>query len=316
PVGPGVEDGLAAALQALAGRAPVLLALDFDGVCAPLVDDPAASRMLPGTREALLALAGRGLRVALVSGRALASLVEAASPEPGWLVVGGHGAEVGAEVGAVVADDEVAAVEQVGTPADEPAGPSGPSGPLDPADPVDAAADPGAASLALLDERQAAVLVEITAELEALVASVLADAPGRTGATGATVEHKPTGVVLHTRRADPETALHLTERVVEDLGTREGVHLRRGHDVVELSVVTADKGSALQGLRARTGAAAVLYAGDDVTDEDAFAVLDPAAGDVGVKVGTGPTAAGYRVAAPEDVTVLLRRLLEALPART
>lgn len=298
PVGPGTGDDLAGALQALAGRAPVLLALDFDGVCAPLVDDPAASRMLPGTREALVALAGRGLRVALVSGRALASLVDAASPEPGWLVVGGHGAEVGAEAGAEVG----AAVT-----GDEPAGP------LDPADPVDAAADPGAASLALLDERQAAVLVEITAELEALVAAVLADSPG---ASGATVEHKPTGVVLHTRRADPETALHLTERVVEDLGTREGVHLRRGHDVVELSVVTADKGSALQGLRARTGAAAVLYAGDDVTDEDAFAVLDPAAGDVGVKVGPGPTAAGFRVAAPEDVTVLLRRLLEALPAGT
>ena len=79
-------------------------------------------------------------------------------------------------------------------------------------------------------------------------------------------------------------------------------------------MVTADKGSALQGLRARTGAAAVLYAGDDVTDEDAFAVLDAGAGDVGVKVGPGPTVAAGWVGSPEDVTALLRRLLELLPA--
>jgi trehalose-phosphatase len=52
----------------------------------------------------------------------------------------------------------------------------------------------------------------------------------------------------------------------------------------------------------------VLYAGDDVTDERAFAALDDAAGDVTVKVGAGETAARHRVAGPPDVAVLLDRL--------
>ena len=54
------------AVVAVAGREPLLVALDFDGVCAPLVDDPAESRMLPGTREALrtLRLLRRTLRPA------------------------------------------------------------------------------------------------------------------------------------------------------------------------------------------------------------------------------------------------------------
>lgn len=259
---------LDAALAAFAARSPLLVALDFDGVCAPIVDDPTTSRMLPGTRAAVGRLEDAGCRVALVSGRALSSLVAVADAEPGWLLVGGHGAEVGAGAG------------------------DGPPGDGPPGD-------------VLLDEAQAALLLEVTAEVEALAA----DAPGTA------VELKPTAVVLHTRLADPETALHTTETVLEGPGNRPGVHVRLGKDVVELAVLQADKGGALLGLRARTGATAVLYAGDDVTDEDAFAALDPVAGDVGVKVGPGPTAAGHRVRDPEEVTVLLDRLADLLVPR-
>ena len=251
------DDRLDLALSVLTGLRPLLLALDFDGVCAPLVDDPARSRMLPGTRAALLALASTGCRVALVSGRSLESLLAAAEPEPGWLVVGGHGAEVGWS------------------------GPGRPGG---------------------LPEAETALLARLTADVEALVA----DAPGRR------VEHKPTAVVLHTRLAAADVGARVTGAVLAGPAARAGVHVRRGHDVVELAVVVADKGTALQALRGQVGARAVLYVGDDVTDEDAFAVLDPGAGDVGVKVGPGPSVAGYRVAAPVQVTALLERLLTLL----
>ncbi|HSP76444.1 MAG TPA: trehalose-phosphatase, partial [Cryobacterium sp.] len=52
-----------------------------------------------------------------------------------------------------------------------------------------------------------------------------------------------------------------------------------------------------------TGADRVFYAGDDTTDEDAFAVLQP--GDVGLKIGAGDSLAGYRVRGPEDVPLVL-----------
>lgn len=277
---PALDPALESALTIFAGRGSLLVALDFDGVCAPLVDDPATSRMLPGTRAALGRLEESGCRVALVSGRSLASLVQVADPEPGWLVVGGHGAEV---------MDQIPGEE---VPGDQGAGEQG----------AEAAGD---TAVALLDPDQAALLVELTAEVEAVVA----DAPG------AAVEHKPTAVVLHTRLADPETALHATERVLEGPGTRPGVHVKRGHDVVELAVLRADKGTALRALRDRTGVSAVLYAGDDVTDEDAFAALDADAGDVIIKVGPGATLAAHRVGVPEDVTAVLDRL-DRLVART
>ena len=47
----------------------------------------------------------------------------------------------------------------------------------------------------------------------------------------------------------------------------------------------------------------MLFAGDDVTDEDALASLD--AGDVGVRVGAGDTAASVRVDGIPELAALL-----------
>ncbi len=49
---------------------------DFDGTLAPIVEDPADARPLPGASEALRALAGRMGRVGVISGRPAAFLVD------------------------------------------------------------------------------------------------------------------------------------------------------------------------------------------------------------------------------------------------
>jgi trehalose 6-phosphate phosphatase len=91
--------------------------------------------------------------------------------------------------------------------------------------------------------------------------------------------------------------------------TWDGIEATPGKAVLDLSVARMDKGAALDLLRERVAAGAVLFAGDDVTDETAFARLRP--GDVGVKVGPGDTAAQHRVDAPSDITTLLGQLVEA-----
>ena len=142
------------------------------------------------------------------------------------------------------------------------------------------------------------------AELEAALDSGVAG-------TTAQVEHKPTTLVLHTRIASDADRERLTAWAV-DLGTRAGVDVMLGKEMVELSVVTVTKGDALRALRERLGAARVLYAGDDVTDERAFVALGQQ--DVTVKVGPGPTAARHRVADPDAAAALLHRLADLLHA--
>ncbi|MBC7289871.1 MAG: trehalose-phosphatase [Actinotalea sp.] len=151
-----------------------------------------------------------------------------------------------------------------------------------------------------LDPGRAALLAELTDGLQEAVAAV----------PGARVERKPASVVLHTRTVtDDDAAARLTEQALA-LGDRDGVDAMRGKDVVELSVLEVTKGDALAALRADLGVPLVAYAGDDVTDERAFATLGPA--DVTVKVGEGTTAARFRVADPDAMAALLTDLADAL----
>jgi Trehalose-6-phosphatase len=91
--------------------------------------------------------------------------------------------------------------------------------------------------------------------------------------------------------------------------TRHGVEATPGKAVLDLAVLQVNKGLALDTLRDQAEADAVLFAGDDVTDETAFARLRP--GDVGVKVGDGDSLAEHRVPGPPEVGALLQRLLAA-----
>lgn len=104
--------GLGEALASLAGCERVLVALDFDGVLAPLVDDPEASRPVAGAMEVALALSALpGTTVALVSGRDLATLDRLSGATDPLVRVGSHGAEPTWRDGVPLTADQQALLE-------------------------------------------------------------------------------------------------------------------------------------------------------------------------------------------------------------
>lgn len=124
---------------------------------------------------------------------------------------------------------------------------------------------------------------------------------------GVVIEHKPAGHGVHTRRVSAEVAVEADAAASAAAHEADPDVLERGgKDIREFAVRHVTKGDAVARLRELHGTASVFFAGDDVTDEDAFRVLDD--GDVGVKVGEGDTAAGYRVADPAALSDVLKQL--------
>lgn len=114
------------------------------------------------------------------------------------------------------------------------------------------------------------------------------------------IEPKPAGFALHTRLATEADGRHAhleaLEGVADDI---DAYTVRTGKNVLEFSVRGTTKGDSIEHLRNYTGSTAVFFAGDDVTDEDAFAALGP--DDVGVKAGPEATLANFRVKGPTEV---------------
>lgn len=85
-----------AGLAALAASPPrALIASDYDGTLAPIVDNPAAAVAAPGAVDALTRLAGRVGTVAVITGRAAADAVALGglADVPGLIVLGHYGAQ-------------------------------------------------------------------------------------------------------------------------------------------------------------------------------------------------------------------------------
>jgi trehalose 6-phosphate phosphatase len=124
---------------------------------------------------------------------------------------------------------------------------------------------------------------------------------------GVELERKTLGAGIHGRPADPA----VEERAfaaVDALMAERAPHWRRrtGHRILEFSSLATGKDAAIGALRERYDATAILFAGDDVTDEDAMRVLRD--GDLGVRVGAGETAATLRVRNPQEIGALLETL--------
>lgn len=121
---------------------------------------------------------------------------------------------------------------------------------------------------------------------------------------GVELERKTFGVGVHGRPADPDVE-RAAFAAVDDVMARRAARWRRrtGDRILEFSSRAEGKDAAIAALRARTGATGIVFAGDDVTDEDAMRVLTD--DDLGVRVGAGETAAALRVDTPQQVALLL-----------
>jgi len=127
---------------------------------------------------------------------------------------------------------------------------------------------------------------------------------------GATVETKPISVAFHVRNVDPQRAQQALDDALKAASDFD-VHLTEGKAVREFAVIHTDKGEAVDLLRRQIEATAVVYFGDDVTDEKVFSRLARSSSDLGVKVGPGDTAAAFRVDTPNDVATALELLNDA-----
>lgn len=125
---------------------------------------------------------------------------------------------------------------------------------------------------------------------------------------GAWIEPKAFGFGVHLRTVEDEAAAQRLRSAVDELMADAAPHWRRrqGHDIVEYAVTDAGKDAAVAHLREVVQATAVVFAGDDVTDEDALRSLEPQ--DLGIRVGAGETAASVRVADIEELAGLLSTL--------
>ena len=140
-----------------------------------------------------------------------------------------------------------------------------------------------------------------------LLATITATLSGiADGRPGVAVETKPASVALHVRNASADDGAVALDEARAAAGAWDA-QLTEGKAVLEFAVISTDKGEAIDILRDQHDASAVVFFGDDVTDEKAFRRLRD--GDVGVKVGPGESLAHYRIETPQDVATALNYLL-------
>lgn len=246
-----IDRNLEAALESLATLPVLLVASDYDGTIAPIVEDPTQARPHRESVVALRALASLPqTHVAVISGRALGDLAKLTGMPDDVHLVGSHGSEFDLDFATSLTSDE--------------------------------------------------------AELKQRVRDELLSVAE--GSKGFQLEVKPASVAFHYRNADDSAANSAVNEILSGAASWEGVYTKQGKKVVELGVVKTDKGTALSRIRNLVGASAVLFLGDDVTDEDAFKTLHGP--DVGVKIGEGESLAAFRVGGPIDVARVLARISE------
>ncbi len=134
-------------------------------------------------------------------------------------------------------------------------------------------------------------------------------------AVEALIEATP-GILL--QRKDRSLAIHLQiaggheDGTVREVARRlraAGLRVLRGHRVLDAQLPGVHKGAAVRRWLQREHPDAVLYAGDDTTDEDAFRALRGRA--MTIAVGPRATGAAFRTRDPATFASWLARLADA-----
>lgn len=133
---------------------------------------------------------------------------------------------------------------------------------------------------------------------------------------GLLVEHKQTAMALHFRLA-PEMQAECTAAMAAAIAHDPGLQLLRGKAVVEVKSARVSKGLAIAAFMQEAPflGREPVFAGDDVTDEAGFDVVQQLGG-TGVKVGEGPTCAAVRVADPMALRAWLQQAARLPPMNT
>jgi len=134
---------------------------------------------------------------------------------------------------------------------------------------------------------------------------------------GAVLEDKTYSLTVHYRNVDAALAGALRDEV-RVVAAEQGLRTADGKCIVNvLPPIDVDKGHAALRLARASGTSArdasILFAGDDVTDENAFRALAremPHAVTVRVAASDGPTAARFRVPSPSVLASALELIAE------
>ena len=114
--------------------------------------------------------------------------------------------------------------------------------------------------------------------------------------------------MLHVREVAPGPAALATAAALRAAEDITDAHVKPGKAVVELLARATSKATAMRTRREEVGAATVVFVGDDHTDEEVFRAMP--AGDLGIRVGPGPTAAITASPIPRPCSTFLTTLVD------
>ncbi|QHE84236.1 trehalose-phosphatase [Hydrogenophaga sp. BPS33] len=130
---------------------------------------------------------------------------------------------------------------------------------------------------------------------------------------GLLLERKRTSISLHYRLA-PSLGTLCADTLARAIANAPDLQLLHGKSVVEVKSINVSKGTAIEAFMQEAPFAGRMpvFAGDDVTDEAGFTVVQRLGGQ-GIKVGDGATRARHRCPSPEALRAWLADTLLTTP---